>query len=237
MKHHVPEDVEWACRDSLNKLRLDYVDLYLIHWPVAFKKMDENQWSQTEDKKTRFYADGVTLVDTWKAMERLVDLKLVRSIGVSNFSAEEIDEILSVARIRPAVNQIELHPYFNQKKMRDYCAKENILITSYCPLANLKRDNEREEDVCPLFNPVIQDIARLKSKTSAQVIIRWHLQHGLSVIPKTITPARLDENSQVYDFELSVEEMQRIDELEENHRRRFVNPPFRKPGDKNIFSD
>ena len=208
-----------------------------MHWPIAFKKMNENQWSQTEDKKTRFYAEGITLADTWKAMERLVDLKLVRSIGLSNFKPSEIDEILQIARIKPVVNQIELHPYLNQQEMREYCAKHNIIITSYCPLANLKRENEREEDASALYNPVIQEIAKTKNKTTAQIIIRWHLQHGLTVIPKTVTPARLIENSQVFDFALSDNEMHQIDQLGVTHRRRFVNPPFLRPGDRNVFDD
>lgn len=229
--------MEWACRDSLKKLRLDYVDLYLIHWPVALKKMDENQWSQSEDKKTRYYAEGITLTDTWKAMERLVDLKLVRSIGVSNFKGSEIDELLSIARIRPSVNQIELHPYLNQKDMREYCAKQQVIITSYCPLANLKRENEREEDASALYNPVIESIAQAKNRSTGQIILRWHLQHNLTVIPKTVTPARLGENARLFDFHLTEEEMNQIDRLDETHRRRFVNPQFLPPGDRNVFDD
>ena len=199
--------------------------------------MSENQWSQSADKKVRYYAEGVTLADTWRAMERLVDLKLVRSIGVSNFKASEIDEILQIARIRPAVNQIELHPYLTQRDMRDYCAKQQIVITSYCPLANLKRENEREEDASALYNPVIQDMATRLSKTPAQIILRWHLQLDLTVIPKTVTAARLVENSQVFDFALSQDEMDLIDRLGETHRRRFVNPPFLRPADRNVFDD
>ena len=237
MQHHSPEDVEWACRDSLEKLRLDYVDLYLIHWPVAFKNMSENYWSQSEDKQIRYYAEGIKLIDTWKAMEKLVDLKLVRSLGVSNFEPSQIDEILQIARVRPVVNQIELHPYFNQKRLRQYCAKENLVITSYSPLANLKRENEREEDVSPLYNSLIQWIAASKNKTTAQVILRWHLQHNLTVIPKTVTESRLLENSLLYDFELSTEEMIMIDGLEGQHRRRFINPDFLPPNTNLVFED
>ncbi len=98
--------------------------------------MSENFWSQSEDRKTRYYAENVTLADTWKALEKLVDLKLTRSIGISNFNQSQTDEILQIARIKPALNQIELHPYLNQLEMRQYCAKHNIVITSYCPLSN-----------------------------------------------------------------------------------------------------
>jgi diketogulonate reductase-like aldo/keto reductase len=215
---------------------LDYVDLYLIHWPVAFKKISENVWSRAEDGKTRLFAENVTLVDTWKAFEKLVDLKLTRSIGVSNFSQAQLDEVLKIARIKPVLHQIELHPYLNQQEMRQYCAKNNIVVNSYCPLSNLKNENEKDEEVSALYNPVIKEIAKAKNKSTAQVIIRWHLQNGLVVIPKTVTPARLTENSQVFDFSLSDNEMRQIDQLGEKSRRHYVNPPF-YPGDKKIFDE
>ncbi len=215
---------------------MDYVDLYLIHWPVAFKKISENVWSRAEDGKTRLFAENVTLVDTWKAFEKLVDLKLTRSIGVSNFSQAQLDEVLKIARIKPVLHQIELHPYLNQQEMRQYCAKNNIVVNSYCPLSNLKNENEKDEEVSALYNPVIKEIAKAKNKSTAQVIIRWHLQNGLVVIPKTVTPARLTENSQVFDFSLSDNEMRQIDQLGEKSRRHYVNPPF-YPGDKKIFDE
>lgn len=198
--------------------------------------MSENRWSQSEDKKTRYYAD-VTLGETWKALERLVDLKLTRSIGLSNFQESEINEILQSARIRPVVNQIELHPYLNQQEMRQYCAQKNIVVTSYSPLSNLKREGDRDEDVSALYNPVIQEIAKSKNRTTAQVIIRWHLQHGLVVIPKTVTPERLAENSQVFDFALSDNEMRQIDHLTVTNRKRFINPEVCPPGDKKVFDE
>ena len=104
-------------------------------------------------------------------------------------------------------------------------------------MANLKRPNEREEDAAALYNPVIQEIAKSKQRTTAQIIIRWHLQHNLTVIPKTVTPERVHENCQVFDFTLSDAEMDRIDQLEKTNHRRFVNPPFRPPGDKPVFDD
>jgi diketogulonate reductase-like aldo/keto reductase len=135
------------------------------------------------------------------------------------------------------VNQIELHPYLNQQALREYCAQKNIVVTSYCPLANLKRPNEREEDASPLYHPVVQEIAKAKNKTTAQVILRWHLQHGLTVIPKTVTPSRVAENCQIFDFSLTDEEMSQIDQLEKDNHRRFINPAFARPGDKNVFDD
>lgn len=234
-QHHAPADVEWAIRDSLQKLRLDYVDLYLIHWPVAFKNMKENVWSQSEDEKTRYFDENVSLVETWKAMEKLVDLKLTRSIGISNFNVAQIDEILHNARIKPVINQVELHPYFNQKDLKTYCAQHGIVLTSYCPLSNLNPSTGTDAKSSALHNPVIQELAQAKHKSPAQIIIRWHLQNGLTVIPKTVTPSRLAENANVYDFVLSEDEMQNIDELGVTFRKRMVNPPFAAPNSQPIF--
>ncbi|CAF4945235.1 unnamed protein product [Rotaria sp. Silwood1] len=234
-QHHTPEEVEWALRDSLKKLRLDYVDLYLIHWPVAFKNMPENIWSQNEDEKTRYFAENVTLCDSWKAMENLVDLKLTRSIGISNFNESEIKEIVKIARIKPILHQIELHPYCNQHNMHQYCIKHNISIISYCPLSNLKRENEHDEDVSALYNPIIQEIAKSKHKTTAQIILRWHLQNGLIVIPETTTSEKLIEYSDLFDFALCDHEMCQIDQLGDTNRRRIISPLFRPPNNKPIL--
>jgi diketogulonate reductase-like aldo/keto reductase len=107
--------------------------------------------------------------------------------------------------------------------------KKNIIITSFCPLANLKQPNESEAQISALSNPVIQQIAKSKNRTTAQIIIRWHLQHGLTVIPKTITPERLHENCQIFDFTLSDNEIYQIDQLEKTNHHRFINPPMLRP--------
>ncbi|MEV5038071.1 aldo/keto reductase [Bacillus sp. AFS026049] len=174
-----------AFEDSLNRLGLEYLDLYLIHWPGKDKYLE-----------------------TWRALEKLYKDGKVKSIGVSNFHIHHLENLLANSEVKPVVNQIELHPLLTQVEIRDYCAKHEIKIESWSPLG---RGNLLEE-------PTINHIAKKHGKSSAQVLIRWHLQHDLVVIPKSITPSRIKENAQVFDFSLSLNEMNQIDALNKNER-------------------
>ncbi|USK60550.1 aldo/keto reductase [Peribacillus asahii] len=170
---------------SLKRLGLDYLDLYLIHWPGKDK-----------------------YVDTWRALETLYKEGKVRAIGVSNFHIHHLENLLKSSEVKPVINQIELHPRLTQVEIREFCQKHDIQVEAWSPLGR----------GVLLDNPTIGEIAKKHGKTSAQVIIRWHLQHGIVVIPKSVTPARIEENAQVFDFELSVEEMKGIDGLHANER-------------------
>ncbi|CAK6471019.1 aldo/keto reductase [Peribacillus castrilensis] len=174
-----------AFEDSLNRLGLEYLDLYLIHWPGKDKYLE-----------------------TWRALEKLYKDGKVKSIGVSNFHVHHLENLLANSEVKPVVNQIELHPLLTQVEIRDYCAKHEIKVESWSPLG---RGNLLEE-------PTIKHIAKKHGKSSAQVLIRWHLQHDLVVIPKSITPSRIKENAQVFDFSLSLNEMNQIDALNRNER-------------------
>ncbi|MEF2097111.1 aldo/keto reductase [Peribacillus frigoritolerans] len=174
-----------AFDDSLNRLGLEYLDLYLIHWPGKDKYLE-----------------------TWRALEKLYKDGKVKSIGVSNFHVHHLENLLANSEVKPVVNQIELHPLLTQVEIRDYCAKHEIKVESWSPLG---RGNLLEE-------PTINHIAKKHGKSSAQVLIRWHLQHDLVVIPKSITPSRIEENAQVFDFSLSLNEMNQIDALNKNER-------------------
>lgn len=176
-----------ALDDSLEKLGLAYVDLYLIHWPVA-----------GSDK----------FVDAWRAM---IDMKAdgrARSIGVSNFTQANLTRLIDATGVTPSVNQIELHPGFAQRELRAFHAKHGIATESWSPLAQGGITKEK----------AILDLARKHGKSPAQVTLRWHLQHGLIVIPKSVTPARIRENIDVFDFELSDAEMAAIDAIKEAGR-------------------
>ena len=174
-----------AFEASLKRLGSDYLDLYLTHWAIEGK-----------------------YVDTYRAIQRLYDEKLVRSIGVSNHQQHHLEKILATANTKPMVNQIELHPQLTQEPLRSYCASNDIAVTSWSPLARGRL----------LEDPVLAEIAKTHSKSIAQIIIRWHLQSDLIVIPKSVTPSRIKENAQVFDFSLTEEEMKGIDGLNQDWR-------------------
>ncbi|CAM9689335.1 unnamed protein product [Ectocarpus sp. 12 AP-2014] len=158
--------------------------------------------------------DEVDLKQTWKAMEGFVESGLAKTIGVSNFTKEELAYVMEDAKIMPSVLQVEIHPYLPNTELLLWCKEKNIHVTAYAPLGNVNK-----EFASCLDDPVIIEIAERMTKSPAQVIIRWHLQRGVTVIPKSVTPARILANKDVYDFELSNEDMATIDKLGERNLR------------------
>jgi 2,5-diketo-D-gluconate reductase A len=186
---HKSGEVAAAFDLSLTKLGLDYVDLYLIHWPMPANEMYVQAWRQFE----RFYGEHSA-----------------RAIGVSNFLVPHLETLIEATDIVPAVNQVELHPVFQQSELHEYAAAHGIAVEAWGPLGQGKYD---------LFGtPEIQSIAKAHGKTSAQVVIRWHLQAGNIVIPKSVSRERMTENFEVFDFELSPEEFAAMTALDENRR-------------------
>jgi 2,5-diketo-D-gluconate reductase A len=184
---HGYEQAKRACKASLERLELSYLDLYLIHWPVPV---------------------GDLYVETWKAFIELQSEGLVRSIGVSNFEPAHLERLIAETGVTPAINQVELHPHFQQIGLRREHERLGILTEAWSPLGQ----------GLELTDPVIVEIAQAHSKTAAQVILRWHLQIGNVVIPKSATPARIEENVDVFDFELSDTQLQAIEELDAGTR-------------------
>lgn len=177
-----------AFDESMEKLGLDYLDLYLVHWPMP---------------KVGKY------VETYRAMEKLYKEGRVRAIGVCNFHIPHLEHLLSECEVKPVLNQVELHPYFSQPELREFCEKNDIFVEAWGPLM-------QGGEV--LNHSVVQSIAVKHRKTPAQVIIRWHLQNNIIVIPKSANPTRISENFDVFDFELDAEDLSRIDGLNTNQR-------------------
>lgn len=181
------ENVAQAYETSIQKLGLDYLDLYLVHWPGT---------------------NEAVMIDTWKGMEDLYKDNRVKNIGVSNFNPDHFEALLAQVSIKPVINQVEFHPYFTQEKLRKYLEAQNIYMESWSPFMNAQILNDE----------TLNEIGKEVNKTAAQVIIKWNMQHNVVVIPKSVISSRIEENIDVFDFELSAEQMKRIDDLNKDQR-------------------
>lgn len=191
VQSHGYENTKSAFQRTLDRLQLDDLDMYLIHWPFG------------------------DFLGAWKAMEELYQEGKIKAIGVCNFTIEKLEELKANSNILPVINQIELHPLFQQKELQVYNKENNIITQPWSPLGNGNAGLLEQED--------LKNIAEKHHKTVAQVILRWHLQEGFCVIPKSVTPSRIEENFNVFDFELTEEEMNIVRSLDTG-KRLFFDP-------------
>ena len=219
---HGKENVVPALQSTLNDLQLDYLDLYLVHWPVAIKP----NVVFPEKGEDMVSLKDFPISDTWSGMETTAALGLTKHIGVSNFSIKKLKNISSGANIKPEVNQIELHPLLQQSEMLEFCNNENINLTAYSPLGSKDRIPEMKAENEPnLFeNPIVIEIAQAHNCSSAQVLISWAIDRGTSVIPKSVNPGRIKQNFDSVDIKLSENDMSQITKLDRHFR--YVNGAF-----------
>lgn len=226
---HTPEHVMPALKETLHFMQLDYLDLYLMHWPVAIRHACGHNRPQSS-------ADFIDLADcplsdTWEAMEACQHAGLTRAIGTANFSQTKLSDLLDHASIAPVVNQVECHPHLPQTTLREYCQRHQIHVTAYASLGSGDRPHQLKGPHEPglLDHPTVQALATQYQATPAQVLLAWSLAHGCSVIPKSIQPQHQQDNFAAQQLAFSFEDRQRLSALD-RHFRYISGEFFTKPG-------
>jgi len=227
---HRPEHVREACEKNLADLGVDYLDLYLVHFPIALKYVPITEryppeWIfDPQAEQPEMVTDPVPLADTWRAMEALVQAGLVRNIGVCNYNSALVHDLMAYATIKPAMLQVESHPYLTQERLIRLAQQYDIAVTAFSPLgagSYVELDMASEQESV-LDQAVVTTIAERLQRSPAQVVLRWGIQRGTAVIPKTSRVERLAENLAVFDFTLNDDDMAAISAL--NRNRRFNDP-------------
>ena len=225
--YHRKEHVRAACLRTLKDLGVDYLDLYLIHFPIALKFVPFEEryppgWNHTD--KPGMEEDNVPMEETWRAMEELVKEGLVRNIGLCNVGTSMLRDIINYAHVKPSVLQVEMHPYLVQEKLFRFCRSKGVAVTAFSNLgagSYVSLGMSKVEESC-LLEPTVQGFSAKYNKTPAQIVLRWGVQRGTAIIPKTTSKTRLAENFSILDFSLTEEEMSAINKLDKH--RRFNDP-------------
>ncbi|KAF2724522.1 Aldo/keto reductase [Polychaeton citri CBS 116435] len=217
---HEPEEVEWSINSSLKKLKTDYVDLFLVHWPIAAEKNDDYM-PKLNEKGQYIIKEDLTKnpEPTWRAMEKLYQDGKARAIGVSNWTVPGLKSLLEIAKVKPTVNQIEIHPFLPNEELVKFCFQNDILPSAYSPLGSQNQVPNTGEKVNT--NPTLNAIAEKGGNTLAQVLIAWGLKRGYVVLPKSSTPSRIESNFKPVN--LSDEDFEAVNEVAKGRHTRFVN--------------
>ncbi|KAI1376624.1 Aldo/keto reductase [Hypoxylon crocopeplum] len=220
---HKPEEVKWSLENSLKNFGLDYVDLFLVHWPIAAEKGDDGDFPMPKIGPDGKYVINKELTDnpepTWRAMEDLYESKKTRAIGVSNWTVAGLEQLLGFARVTPAVNQIEIHPFLPNQALIDFCRGHDILPEAYSPLGSQDQVPNTGEKV--RTNAMLNAVADRSGHTLAQVLLAWGVRRGYVVLPKSSTPSRIASNFQVP--RLSDADFQAVEDVARGRHIRFVN--------------
>jgi diketogulonate reductase-like aldo/keto reductase len=220
------DHVKVGIKESLEKLGLDYVDLFLIHWPCAVKLVEGKPLSFDKgfDNEINIYTE------TWPQMEELKRSGLAKSIGVSNYNSQQLTELLKVATIKPAINQVESHPLLSQKKLIEFCRQNSIEVTAYSPLGGSPIDPNDKAQLDPrteLFgSELVRKLAAKYHKQVGHILLRFQIDRGVVVIPKSVTKSRIVDNFNVFDFKLEASEIEALEGL--NRNMRYADPRFFK---------
>lgn len=227
--HRTPAALRKAVEGTLKALRTDYLDLYLIHWPVCWVEDSLGDMVVTGSGdvqipagKTDPRGEQEALAEAWRGMEALVDAGLVRQIGVSNYGVKRLKQLLETCRIHPACNQVECHPHFAQRELREFCREKSIDLVAYHPIG--KPNHRKPGEPVAIEEPSVKRIAERLGCTPCQVLLAWHLHHGVVVIPKSCTPSRIVENFGALKVELSSEDVAAIDAMDKGLR--FCDPSW-----------
>jgi len=217
---HEPEEVKWSLHNSLQKLKLSYVDLFLVHWPIAAEK-DENNMPKLNEKGQYVIKQDLTKDPrpTWRAMEEIYNSGKAKAIGVSNWTIKGLSELLAFCEIKPQVNQIEIHPFLPNDELVQFCFDHGIMPEAYSPLGSQNQVPTTGEKVNT--NSTLNSIAKKGGNTLAQVLIAWGLRRGYVVLPKSSTPSRIVSNFKT--VELSVEDFEAVNNVAKGRHTRFVN--------------
>jgi len=212
-RHLVAESFNKTMKD----LDIGYLDLYLMHWPISYQEGGE---IFPRNEQGEMITSVVDIMETWKGMEELHKTGKIKSLGVSNFNSEQLTRILEEGTIKPVMNQVECHPYLNQSQLLAFCNERQIALTAYCPLGSPDRPSpmKAKDEPTLLEHPEIKELATKYNKTPGHILIKFQVQRGIVVIPKSVTPSRIEANLNVFDFELSGEDLAKLNALDIGYR-------------------